>query len=110
MTQLNVKLALLAALPAEIVMFGLFAYPVGVGFTRDDKLITRCLGRVWLVLHWPGVVSHRWLEQHSVSALSEILVFFIGGYLNMFLLMVAVLFVFRWLLRHSQQARSVHSH
>lgn len=95
----SLKLALVAALPAEFFQFCLFAYPVDKGFSPDTFWGKRALAEMWLAMHWPALAALHWMEVRGVSAADELLAFFASGYIGMVLLLAAVLLAMRWTLR-----------
>jgi hypothetical protein len=104
------KYALVVAIPAEILIFGLFAYPLDDGFSPHDSVFYRLMSHLWLVLHWPALVTLGWLERRGASALSEILVFVTSGYIVTVLLIVLAALAVRGLVRLSQHQGAVHPH
>jgi hypothetical protein len=100
----------LAAIPAEMIFFGQFSYPVDDGYSSDDSLIYRIMSHLWYALHWPGLVSLKWLESRGASAFSELMIFVVSGYIQMAVLLFLVAFAFRWILRRLPWPRSVPSH
>jgi hypothetical protein len=104
------KLALLVAIPCEIVVFGLYAYPFDTGYSSDDSLFYRVMSHFWLALHWPGVLSLAWLERRGASAFSELLVFVMSGYFSMVLFLFAAILAFRWMLRRMQTRTVARAH
>ena len=99
--RLLIKCAIVA-IPAEIFIFGIFSYPVDDGYGPDTTFTYRLLSHLWLILHWPGLLTLHWLELRGASALSELAVFVMGGYFQMTLLLFIMALAVRSLLRRSR--------
>lgn len=84
-------------------MTGFYAYPVDNGFGPDDSRLDRLMSTIWLVLHWPGLLALRWLERRGASALSELFVFYMSGYVQLVVLMICGAIGIRWLFRWWQR-------
>lgn len=103
--RLAIKCALLA-IPLEIAVCGLYAYPVDNGFDPKDGPLSRILASFWLVLHWPALLALRWLERHGAPAMSELLLFYASGYVQMTLLLLCGALGVHWLQRRYRPAQS----
>lgn len=100
----------IVAIPAELFMFGMFSYPVDDGYGPDTTLTYRLLSRLWLVLHWPGLLTLHWLERRGASAISELALFFMSGYFQMTLLLFVIALAVRYLRRRLHHRPAVAAH
>ena len=105
-----IQYALLLAIPAELLIFGLYSYPVDNGYSTEDSPFYHFMSHIWLALHWPGVVTLAWLERRGASALTEILVFVASGYLQLAVMLAGLIYVIGRLPGWSRRFRAAHSH
>lgn len=101
--RLAVKCALLA-IPLEIALCGLWAYPVDNGFEPTDGLLDHATAYFWMVLHWPALLALRWLERRGAPAWDELLLFYMSGWLQLTVLLLLAALALRALLRRYRTA------
>ena len=101
-----IKTALLAALAIEAINFWLLAPPIDVGYPPGSPWYINLIGFQWVIVHLPGLRLLDWLERVSgCQQLNivmgcrrvDIFVLFVSGYLDTALLLIAVIFGFRWI-------------
>lgn len=101
--RLAVKCALLA-IPLEIALCGLWAYPVDNGFEPADGFLDHVTAYFWMVLHWPALLALRGLERHGAAAWNELLLFYASGWVQMTVLLFCAALAARALLRRYRTA------
>jgi hypothetical protein len=106
--KLKIGIALLAALPIELVNFFLLAFPIDVGYPPNTPWYIQLIGSQWVALHLLGLFSLSWFEKifgcHQLNIIMgckrvDTVVLFAGGYLTTVLLIFAVMYSFQQLLR-----------
>jgi hypothetical protein len=106
--RLKIGIALLAALPIELVNFFFLAFPIDVGYPPNTPWYIQLIGLQWVALHLLGLFSLSWFEKtFGCSQLNvvmgcrrvDISVLFAAGYLTTVLLVFAVMYGFQQILR-----------
>jgi hypothetical protein len=107
-----IRTALLAALAIEAVNFWLLAPPIDVGYPPDTPWYINVLGLQWVILHLPGLRSLDWFERVSGCRQLNLVmgcrrvdtwVLFVSGYLATALLIITLIFAYRWIPRLSDR-------
>jgi hypothetical protein len=85
--------ALVAALPIELVNFFVFPFPIDVGLPQDAGPFAQFMGTQWAILHLPGLwLSYRLdLYAHSLAIPALIM----SGYLDTALLVFLGICLYR---------------
>lgn len=91
--------ALLLAIPAEFLLFCIYAYPVDDGFSVDSTWYGHIVCTLSLVVHWPGLVLLGWLERAHASAGTEMFSVVSIGYCDLSILLFLSILAVRWLYR-----------
>lgn len=86
------RVAFLAAVPIEAANLKFCVFPIDVGLPAGTPWYDRLLCDQWLWIHLPAVL---------LSARFDLVrfwypIFFVNGYLETALLLIAALFLFRW--------------
>lgn len=101
-----VKIALLAASVIEAVNFFLLAPPIDVGYPPGTPWYINLIGLQWVILHWPsGLFLNRFERVFGCQQFNivmgcrwvDIFVFFVIGYLDTALLLIAIILGLRWI-------------
>jgi hypothetical protein len=87
-----IKISLLAALPIEVVVFFLFAFPIDVGLPDNAPWYRSAMALIWFFIHYPAF-------RLALFGQSVFPVWFLIGYLDTVLLLIAGIHAFRGL-RH----------
>ena len=105
----NLKTALLAALPLEIVNFWIIGYPSGAN-SLSSASQSAALALQWYLLHLPGIIATDrsvFLRAHPVASS---LVLLAAGYLDTVILLAAILWAARLALHTLRKLSSPMKH
>jgi hypothetical protein len=98
MPRSNLKAALLAAIPLEIVNFWVVGYPAGTsGLSSSSQ--SAALALQWYVLHLPGIIASDrsiFLRAHPISCS---LLLLLAGYIDTVIVLYAIFWAARLALR-----------
>jgi hypothetical protein len=109
-----VKTAFVVAIPVEIANLFMAMAPLDTGFAPGDPWSDKVLGYEWLVMHYPGVILAAWLDDTGFekwlvarinwmsSATLDESIFFLCGYIDTALLILAVILALRWWVRRPE--------
>lgn len=104
-TRSILKIALLAALPVEIVNFWVVGYPAaGGGLSTSSR--SAALALEWYLLHMPGVFISNFSTFLRTHAATCSVMFWIVGYIDTALLFAAILWFARLALRRLRKLSS----
>jgi hypothetical protein len=88
----RVLIALLAAMPLELVNFFFFMPRMDPGATRPASVVANTLVFEWVTLHWPGL----WLQDRfHESPMLPALAIFASGYLDTCLLILLCVLLYK---------------
>jgi hypothetical protein len=100
----SILIALVIAIPVELVNFFFFAFPIDVGLSDDAPWYAQALGAEWVLLHLPGLWLARWFDPYASSAALRVILL-LSGYVDTSLLFIAGILIF-CLVRRRAQRRS----
>src|ERR1700678_1054732 len=90
----RIILALVVAIPLELVNFFFLAFPIDVGLPDDAPWYAQALGAEWVLLHLPGLRLTSWLDPYPSSPKIEIVVWMLSGYIDTALVLLAFILIF----------------
>jgi hypothetical protein len=99
----SIFIALVLAVPVELLNFFVFPYPIDVGLPDNASRLQQFVGAQWLLLHWPGLRLLDWLGDVAGNRVA-ILGLFIGGYIDTAVLIFAAALLAMWA-RHLASTR-----
>ena len=103
------KLALVAAVPFEMLNFCLLSFREGEAMPHH--WLPRLLANQWLMLHWLGILTQNAVDRMGSSALWQILAFMFCGYCETVVLLAVLLFALRGLWhQRTRHSGAIHSH
>jgi hypothetical protein len=90
----RIIIALVAALPTELVNFFVSPFPIDVGLPPDAGPFAQFMGTQWLILHYPGLLFSSRIDhfEHSGLMISTLLV---SGYIDSALLIFLGIYLYR---------------
>jgi hypothetical protein len=94
-----IGIALIVAIPVELVNFFFFAFPIDVGLAPDAPWYSQLLGAEWVLLHLAGLRLTGWLDPYGASPRLDYFAWFLSGYAGTALLLIAGILTFRWIRR-----------
>ncbi len=94
---LPLLIALLAAVPIEVLNLSYATPPLDVDSQVPDNFYAQFLGVEWLVLHLPTLRVLGWVEERTSLRPQSMPVLFIGGYLSTALLLILMFLGFLWI-------------
>lgn len=65
------------------------------GFSVGGLTLEKLMGYQFKIIHWPGLYASEWVDRIHFPTLGD-LVIVASGYLDTVLLLIAVIFLFRW--------------
>lgn len=104
----RVIIALVAALPIELVNFFLFPAPIDVGPAPDASLFERFMFTQWVLLHLPGMWLSDWFDPDGRRGATDF-IFLLSGYIDTALLILAVIYACGGLYRIFRRTSSARS-
>jgi hypothetical protein len=94
----RIILALVVAIPLELVNFFFLAFPIDVGLPDDAPWYAQALGAEWVLLHLPGLRLTSWLDPYPSSPNIEAIVWMLSGYIDTALVLIAGILIY-WAVR-----------
>jgi hypothetical protein len=104
----RIIIALIAALPIELVNFFLFPAPIDVGPAPDASLFERFMFTQWVLLHLPGLWFSDWFDPDGRRGATTFILL-LSGYLDTALLIFVAIYTchgLRHLIRRVSTART----
>ena len=97
--KIAVLVALGVAFPVELVNFVVFMPPLDVGIPDDAPWYAKLLGLQWALLHYPGLRLTSLLDPFYKAYPLDVLTWFLSGYIETALIIIACILVFHWFRR-----------